>query len=134
MSLDGVNELAVSVREHRLLQPIVVRPLQHEYEVVTGNRRLAAMRLLRLRKISSHIIDQTDKEAYEVALVENVQHKTMNSIEAVAFSQYVESYGWDGISDLARRIGRSQEFVTRRIQLLRLSERIREEIMRQHDS
>lgn len=132
MNLDGLNELAASINEHGLLQPIVVRPLHHEYEVVAGNRRLAAIRLLRLRKISSHIIDLTDKEAYEVALVENVQHKTMNPIEeAVAFGQYVESYGWGGVSELAKRIGRSQEFVTRRIQLLRLPERIREEIMRQ---
>src|SRR6266516_4656963 len=132
MNLDGLNELAASINEHGLLQPIVVRPMQHEYEVVAGNRRLAATRLLRLRKISSHIIYLTDKEAYEVALVENVQHKTMNPIEeAVAFGRYVESYGWGGVSELAKRIGRSQEFVTRRIQLLRLPERIREEIMRQ---
>jgi ParB family transcriptional regulator, chromosome partitioning protein len=89
--------------------------------------------MLRLRKISSHLIDLTDKEAYEVALVENVQHKTMNPIEeAVAFDQYVESSGWGGMSELAKRIGRSQEFVTRRIQLLRLPERIREEIRHRH--
>src|SRR5713101_6551634 len=116
MNLDGLNELAASIKEHGLLQPIVVRPLQYEYEVVAGNRRLAAIRLLRLRKISSHIIDLTEKEAYEVALVENVQHKTLNPIEeAVAFGQYVEGYGWGGMSELAKRIGRSQEFVTRRI-------------------
>src|SRR2546428_10262904 len=130
MNLDGLNELAASIKEHGLLQPIVVRPMQHEYEVVAGNRRLDAIRLLRLRKISTHIIDLTDKEAYEVALGENVQPKTMNPIEeAGAFGQYVESYGWGGMSELAKHIGRSQEFVTRRIQLLRLPERIREEIM-----
>ncbi len=132
MNLDGIQDLASSIREHGLLQPIVVRPLQREYEVVAGNRRLAAIKLLKLRKISSHVIDLTEREAYEVALVENVQHKTMNPIEeAVAFGQYVESYGWGGISELAKRIGRSQEFVTRRIQLLRLPETIQEEIMRQ---
>jgi ParB family transcriptional regulator, chromosome partitioning protein len=132
MNLDGIQELASSIKEHGLLQPIVVRPLQNEYEVVAGNRRLAAIKILKLRKIASHIIDLTEKEAYEVALVENIQHKTMNPIEeAVAFGRYVESHGWGGISELAKRIGRSQEFVTRRIQLLRLPERIQEEIMRQ---
>lgn len=74
----------------------------------------------------------SDKEAYEVALIENIQHKTMNPIEeAVAFNHYVERFGWGGISELARRIGKSQEFVTERIQLLRLPERVREGIIRQ---
>jgi ParB family transcriptional regulator, chromosome partitioning protein len=132
MDLDNVQDLAISIKQHGLLQPIVVRPKQHGYEVVAGNRRLAAIRLLKARKISCHIVELSDKEAYEVALVENVQHKTMNPIEeAMAFNHYVESFGWGGISELARRIGKSQEFVTKRIQLLRLPEKVREEIIRQ---
>lgn len=132
MDLDNVQDLAISIKQHGLLQPIVVRPKQHEYEVVAGNRRLAAIRLLKARRISCHIVDLSDKEAYEVALVENVQHKTMNSIEeAMAFNRYVESFGWGGISELARRIGKSQEFVTKRIQLLRLPEKVREQVIRQ---
>ncbi len=132
MDLDNLQELAISIKQHGLLQPIVVRPKQHEYEVVAGNRRLAAIRLLKARRISCHIVELSDKEAYEVALVENVQHKTMNSIEeAMAFNHYVKSFGWGGISELARRIGKSQEFVTKRIQLLRLPEKVREEVIRQ---
>jgi ParB family chromosome partitioning protein len=129
---NNLNELAESIKQHGLLQPIVVRPTQHKYEVVAGNRRLAAASLLKLRKICCHILELSDKEAYEVGLVENVQHKTMNAIEeAVAFNKYVESYGWGGVSELAKRIGRSQEFVTKRIQLLRLPYKVREEIIRQ---
>jgi ParB family transcriptional regulator, chromosome partitioning protein len=132
IDLDNVQDLAISIKQHGLLQPIVVRPKQHDYEVVAGNRRLAAIRFLKARKISCHIVELSDKEAYEVALVENVQHKTMNPIEeAMAFNHYVESFGWGGISELARRIGKSQEFVTKRIQLLRLPEKVREEIIRQ---
>ena len=132
IDLDNVQDLALSIKQHGLLQPIVVRPKEHQYEVVAGNRRLAAIRLLKARKISCHIVELSDKEAYEVALIENVQHKTMNPIEeAVAFDHYVKSFGWGGISELARRIGKSQEFVTKRIQLLRLPERVREEIIRQ---
>jgi ParB family transcriptional regulator, chromosome partitioning protein len=135
MNLDNLNELAESIKQHGLLQPIVIRPMQHVYEVVAGNRRFAATKLLGLRKISCHVIDLSDKEAYEVALVENVQQKTMNPIEdAIAFSRYVESYGWGGVTDLSRRIGKSQEFVTRRIQLLKLPQRIQEEIMRRRIS
>ncbi|HET7147005.1 MAG TPA: ParB/RepB/Spo0J family partition protein [Candidatus Nitrosopolaris sp.] len=135
MDLDDLDDLASSIKEHGLLQPILVRPMQHEYEVVAGNRRLAASKLLKLRKISSHIIDLSDKEAYELGLVENVHHKTMNPIEeAIAFNQYVEGRGWGGITQLAARIGRSQEYVTKRIQLLRLPQNIRNEIIRQRIS
>ena len=135
MDLDNLDELASSIKEHGLLQPILVRPMQDEYEVVAGNRRLAAAKLLKLRKIASHVIDLSDKEAYEIGLVENVHHKTMNPIEeAIAFNRYGEGRGWGGITELAARIGRSQEFVTKRIQLLRLPQNIRNEIIRQRIS
>ncbi len=132
VNLDHLDELADSIKQHGLLQPIVVRPMIHEYEVVAGNRRLAAARLLKLRSITCHIVELSDKEAYEVSLVENVQRKTMNPIEeAIAFKRHVECRGWGGVSELAKRIGRSQEFVTKRIQLLRLPQKIQEEIIRQ---
>jgi ParB family chromosome partitioning protein len=112
MSLDNLGELAESIRQHGLLQPIVVRPMPQFYEVVAGNRRFAATKLLGLRKISCHLVDLSDREAYEIALVENLQHRTMNPMEeAIAFSQYVASHGWGGVTDLSKRIGRSQEFV-----------------------
>lgn len=67
------------------------------------------------------MIDLSDQEAYELALTENVQHKTMNPVEeAVAFNRYVKEFGWGGVSNLALKIGRSQEYVTKRIQLLSL--------------
>jgi len=131
-NLDNVEELAESIKQHGLLQPIVVRPEKHKFEVVAGNRRLAAVRLLKLRKIVCHIIDLSDKEAYEVALVENVQHRTLNPIEeGTAFKRYVEIYGRGGFTELARRIGKSQEFVTKRTQLLSLPEKVQWEIIQQ---
>lgn len=130
--LENIGDLAQSIKQQGLLQPIVVRPKSHEYEVVAGNRRLEAVKALKLRRITCHVVELSDREAYEVALVENVHHRTMNPIEeAVAFRKYVESYGWGGISDLAQRIGKSQEFVTKRLQLLRLPEKVQQEIIRQ---
>ena len=127
-----VEELAESIRRFGLLQPIVIRPVPLGYEVVAGNRRFAAAKMLKLRKLSCHVIELSDKEAYEVGLVENLQHKTMNPIEeSVAFKKYVDSYGWGGVSELAKQIGKSQEFVTKRIQLLSLPEEIQGEIIRQ---
>jgi len=134
-NVGSIDELASSITEKGLLQPIVVRVLGDRYEVVAGNRRLTACRSLKWRKIPCHIIELDDKEAFEVSLVENVQHKTLNSIEeAMSFKRYVEEFGWGGISDLAKKIGKSQEYVSRRIQLLQLPHKVREKIMRRRIS
>ena len=131
-STNNIDDLAESIKQYGLLQPIIVRPMETGYEVVAGNRRLAAAKLLKVRKISCHVIELSDKEAFEVGLIENLQHKTMNPIEeSIAFKKYVQSCGWGGVSDLARQIGKSQEFVTKRIQLLLLPKEIQEEIIRQ---
>lgn len=130
--LENLDELASSIERHGLLQPIVVRPVGSLFEVVAGNRRFAAVCRLRLRKIGCHIVDLSDKDAFEVAMVENLQQNTMNPIEtATAFKKYTNSYGHGGISELASRIGKSQEFVTKRIQLLNFPKKVQEEIIRQ---
>ncbi|MGC9191605.1 MAG: ParB/RepB/Spo0J family partition protein [Conexivisphaera sp.] len=126
---DGVEELAKSIAEKGLLHPLIVRPKDDHYEVVAGNRRLAALKLLGRRKAPCIVIDMDDKTAYELALIENLQRKDLNPIEeALAFKSYIEKYGSE--SELARRIGKSQEYVSRRLQLLRLPPKVQEEVMR----
>jgi ParB family transcriptional regulator, chromosome partitioning protein len=132
--LGNLDELTGSIRENGLLQPIVVRPLDNtsNFEVVAGNRRLQACNNLQCRKILCHIIYLDDKEAYEVSLIENVQHKTLELIEeAEAFNKYVDDYGYGGVSELARRIGKSASYVSRRISLLKLPKEIQEQLLRQ---
>lgn len=131
----SIEELASSIASKGLLQPIVVRVVLSRYEVIAGNRRLSACRLLKWRKIPCHIVELDDRESFEVSLIENVQHKTLNPIEeATAFKKYVENFGWGGISELARRIGKSQEYVTRRIQLLQLPGKVQDKVMRRRIS
>ncbi len=135
VNVGSIEELASSIAEKGLLQPIVVRVLGDRYEVVAGNRRLSACKLLKWRKILCHIIELDDRESYEVSLIENVQHKTLNPIEeAVAFNRYVDEFGWGGVSVLAEKIGRSQEYVSRRIQLLQLPGKVQDKIMRRRIS
>lgn len=123
--LDNLDVLAYSIKEHGLLQPIIVRPIERKYEIVAGNRRYEAVKMLGLRKINCHLIELSDQEAYELALTENMHQKTMNPIEeAIAFNRYVKDFGWGGVSNLAVTIGRSQEYVTKRIQLLSLPQHI----------
>ncbi len=122
--------LKSSIKTHGLLQPIMIRPLDHGFEIVAGHRRYAACRSLRWRFIPSKIRDLTDKQAYEIQLTENIQRKSMDSIEeAEAYQKYVNEYGWGGVRDLAQKIGKSEEYVSHRMQLLKLSNNIQEKIL-----
>jgi ParB family transcriptional regulator, chromosome partitioning protein len=131
--LRSVDELMASVLEVGLLEPIVVRPMPDEkgFEVVAGNRRLEACKRLGMRKIPSHIVELDEREAYEASLIENIQHMTLDPIEeAEALKRYVSDYGYGGVSELARRIGKSVSYVSRRIALLELPSNIQEELLR----
>lgn len=122
LELRHIEQLAESIREKGLLQPIIVRPEDDcFYEVVAGHRRYSACKLLHWRKIPCHIVDLDDKEAFEISLTENLQRKTLNPIEeAEAFRKYVCEFGWGGVSDLSKKIGKSPAYVTKRIKLLSL--------------
>jgi ParB family chromosome partitioning protein len=130
---DGIEDetLTNSIREHGLLQPILVRPLSHGFEIVAGHRRFQTCRSLRWRFIPCKIREMTDKQAFEIQLTENIQRKSMDPIEeAEAFRRYVVDFGWGGVSELAKKIGKSEEYVSHRIQLLKLSPEIKEQIIR----
>ena len=122
--------LVNSIREHGLLQPILIRPLEHGFEIIAGHRRFQACRTLRWRFIPSKIRELTDKQAYEIQLTENIQRKSMDPIEeAEAFRRYVIDFGWGGVSELARKICKSEEYVSHHMQLLKLPEEIKHKIM-----
>ena len=129
---DGSQDetLMNSIKEHGLLQPILVRPLSHGFEIVAGHRRFKTCRSLRWRFVPCKIREMTDKQAFEIQLTENIQRKSMDPVEeAEAFRRYVVDFGWGGVSELAKKIGKSEEYVSHRIQLLRLPEDIKERII-----
>jgi ParB family chromosome partitioning protein len=129
--LGSLEELAASIREKGLLHPIVVRHVRDGFEVVAGNRRLEACKMLGIKHVPCHIVELDDKEAYEASLIENIQRKTLNPIEeAKAFKKYVDEYGYGSISELARKIGKSHSYVSRRIALLKLPKTIQEALVR----
>jgi len=122
--------LSNSIREHGLLQPILIRPLIHGFEIVAGHRRFQACRSLRWRFIPCKIRDMSDKQAYEIQLTENMQRKSMDPVEeAEAFRRYVIDFGWGGVTELAKKIGKSEEYVSHRLQLLKLPDDIKEKII-----
>ena len=122
--------LVNSIREHGLLQPILIRPLEHGFEIVAGHRRFQACRTLRWRFITAKIRELSDKQTYEIQLTENIQRKSMDPIEeAEAFRRYVIDFGWGGVSELAKKIGKSEEYVSHHMQLLKLPEEIKNKIV-----
>ena len=125
------TNLKSSIKKHGLLQPIIIRPLDHGFEVVAGHRRFTACKSLRWRFIPSKIKDFSDKQAYEIQLTENIQRKSMDPIEeAEAYQKYVNEYGWGGVSDLSQKIGKSEEYVSHRMQLLKLPENVIEKLIK----
>jgi ParB family chromosome partitioning protein len=121
-SKEEVENLSHSIIEHGLLNPIVVRVIDNlKFEIVAGNRRLTACKILKHKKIACHIIELDDKGAFEISLIENIQRKTLHHIEeAQAFRKYISEFGWGGASELSRKIGKSVSYITRRMRLLEL--------------
>ncbi len=123
--LGELSDLCASIKLHGLLQPIIVRPKGSRFELICGNRRFEACRRLMKRNIDCVVKDLSDSEAFELSIIENIQRNTLSPVEeAMAYKKYVSEFGWGGISDLARKIGKSQEYVSHRIFLLNLPQEI----------
>lgn len=125
-NLNGVEELAQSIKHVGLLQPIIVRVNDaHSFEIVAGYRRFNACKKIGWRKITCHVVELDDKTAFEVSLIENVQRQTLNPIEeGLAFRNYVNKFGWGGVSDLAEKISKSPGYVSKRIGLVELPDSV----------
>lgn len=127
------QELVDSIRRHGLLHPLIVRPSKSGdvLELVAGYRRLVACKKLGMSYVSATVLDLEDREALEVALIENLQRQSLDPIEeAEGFNRYVLSFGRGSITGLARRIGKSEEYVSHRLLLLGLPKVIQEKISR----
>jgi ParB family transcriptional regulator, chromosome partitioning protein len=126
-----VGELMESIRQRGLLEPIIVRPRGRRFEVLAGNRRLKACKLLRHRKVKCIVTDLDDEASFEVSLIENIQRKTLAPLEeAEAFKRYCDRFGWGSQTDLAKKIGKSQEYISHRLKLLTLSKPAQEALRR----
>ena len=117
----NIEKIANSIRQHGLLQPLVVKPRSDHFEIVAGYRRFLACKSLHWKKIPCHIVNLDDMQTFEVAMVENIRRKSFTALEeANAFKIYVSDKGWGGVTELSKKIGRSQSSIIRRIGLLDL--------------
>lgn len=122
-NFENIEELASSIKQLGLIEPIVVRISKGDkpYELISGHRRLKACKLLKCKKIKSIILNVNDKDAYLIAIAENVQRKSLNPIEeATTYYNYVHRKGWGGLSELAKNIGKSPAYISMYIKLLEL--------------
>ena len=126
---ESTDELALSILQHGLLHPIIIRIKESQFEIISGIRRYLACKKLRWKKIPCHVIEVDDKDSFEISLAENIQRKNLNPIEeARAFKVYITDFGWGGVSELAHKISKSPSYVSKRLSLLELPVEIVDEI------
>ncbi|MBL1419516.1 MAG: ParB/RepB/Spo0J family partition protein [Alphaproteobacteria bacterium] len=128
-SQEELADLANSIKEKGVLQPILIRVVgdrEHIYEIVAGERRWRASKQAGKQSIPTIIVDLNDKEALEVAIIENVQRENLSAIEeAVGLGQLIEQFEYTQ-DDVAKVLGKSRSYVTNILRLLKLPVAIKE--------
>ncbi|TAN33608.1 ParB/RepB/Spo0J family partition protein [Patescibacteria group bacterium] len=127
-----LGELADSIKEHGILQPLLVtEKADGGYELVAGERRLRAAQLLRLATVPAIIKELPDKQKLEVALIENIQREDLNPIEkAFAYSRLHKEFGISH-EDIGKRVGKSRPVISNTIRLLDLPEPAKEALIKE---
>lgn len=117
---EALKELAQSIREHGIIQPIIVVQKGENYQIIAGERRFRAAKIANLKTIPVIIKNYSDREIKEIALIENLQREDLNPIEtAVAIKQLIDSYGFTQ-DEVALKIGKSRPVVANSLRLLSL--------------
>lgn len=125
---EEIAALADSLRQHGMLQPILVRAVDDRYQLVAGERRLRASIEAHLREVPARVMDLDDQRVNELAMVENLQREDLNAIEkAAAFRDYLLRYGGTQ-EDLAKRLGLDRSTIANLIRLLELPEEVQEAV------
>ncbi len=128
---DALEELATSIREHGLLEPLVVRRLANtdQFEIIAGERRWRAAQKAGLREVLVVVRDVSSKDAFELALIENVQREDLDAIEfAEALQRLIDEHGYTQDS-LAQRVGKDRSTVANALRLLKLPSDVREHVV-----
>ncbi len=124
-----ISALADSLRQHGMLQPVIVRQVNERYQLIAGERRLRASIEAQLHEIPVRVFDLDDQRVAELAMVENLQREDLNAIEkAIAFRDYLNNYGGTQ-EELAGRLGLDRSTVSNLIRLLELPEEVQQAVL-----
>ena len=122
---ETLNELAASIKEHGVFQPIIVKKSIKGYEIIAGERRVKASLLAGLEEIPAIVRDFTDSEMMEIALLENLQRENLSALEeAIAYKKLLENLSLTQDA-LAKRLGKSRSHITNMLGLLNLPESVK---------
>ncbi|MBZ8135064.1 ParB/RepB/Spo0J family partition protein [Afifella sp. IM 167] len=128
---EELEDLAASIRAHGLVQPVVVRPKPDtpgEYEIIAGERRWRASQMAGIHEVPITVLEVSDREALELAIVENVQRSDLNPLEeAQGYQALIQEFSYSQ-GDLADVIGKSRVHVTNTLRLLKLPEKVLEHL------
>ncbi|MDE6762750.1 MAG: ParB/RepB/Spo0J family partition protein [Oscillospiraceae bacterium] len=120
----AIAELADSIRQHGLIQPIVVRPMEEGYQIVAGERRWRACRMLGMSDVPVVIKEFSDEETAQIALIENIQRQDLNPVEeAAAYRALMDEYGMTQEA-LSKAVGKSRSAIANSVRLLNLPDEI----------
>ena len=125
----AITELAESIKEHGVIQPIVVRPIADKYEIIAGERRYKASVMAGKYDIPAIIVDLDDKESAEIALIENVQRQDLTPIEEAISYKKILDMGYLTQQQLATKLGKSQASIANKMRLLNLHEDVQEALL-----
>ena len=126
----ALKELAVSIKEHGVIQPIIVRKVENKYEIIAGERRYKASTMAGLTKIPAIVKNLDDKESSKVALIENLQRKDLSPIEeARTYQKILELEQGMTQEELAATMGKTQSAVSNKIRLLALPDEVQDALL-----
>ena len=127
----ALKELAVSIKEHGVIQPIIVRNIGNKYEIIAGERRYKASALAGLTTIPAIVRNLDDKESSKVALLENLQRKNLNPIEEAKTYQKILELDQMTQEELAKTMGKSQSAVANKLRLLSLTDEVQDALLKE---
>ncbi len=126
---EKLQEMVQSIKEHGVIQPVVVRKKEKGYELVAGERRFRASQLARLDKIPAIVKEFSDSEMLEISLIENLQRENLNPLEeAEAYKQLIDQFGFTQ-DNIASRLGKSRPVIANTLRLLSLGSEVKDFLM-----
>src|SRR3990167_2679113 len=129
ISPESLNELIESIREQGILEPLVIARTPAGYQIIAGERRWRAARILGLPKVPVVIKEATPQGILEMSIVENVQREDLNPIErALAYKRLIDEFGL-GTNEVARKVGKSAPTISNTIRLLTLPDAIKDALV-----
>lgn len=125
----GLDELAESIKQHGIIQPLVLRRVGDKYEIIAGERRYKAATQAGLSKVPAVIADIDDNKSAEVAIVENVQRRDLTPIEEARSYKNLLDKGYLTQAELAKKMGLSQSAIANKLRLLNLDEEVQQALL-----